>query len=99
MGREKIKLSNSQWCDLVYEEYLEIDGKETPIEIIESIYDGSGRHTEQHHKIFKRLSDNKFFCIDYETSVKDEMGWSECNYGNTEAIEVFPEVITKTIYK
>ena len=97
--REKIKLTNSQWCELVHENYLKIDGKEVKIEEIERNYDGSRRHTEDHHLIFKRLSDNKYFKISYETSVKDEMGWEECNYGDTEAIEVFPEEKITTIYK
>lgn len=49
--------------------------------------------------IFKRVSDGKFFKINYENSVKDSMGWGECNYGDTIAIEVFPETQTITIYK
>lgn len=97
--REEIKLTNSQWCNLVWENYLEIDGKEIPIKEIERNYDGSRRHTEEHHLIFERLSDNKFFRINYETSVKDEMGWEECNYGDTKAIEVFPKEKTIVIYE
>ena len=99
MEREKIKLTNSQWRDLVWENYLEIDGKEIEFEEIQENYDGSRRHTEDHHKILQRVSDKKFFRLDYETSVKDEMGWDECNYGETEAIEVFPETITTVVYK
>jgi hypothetical protein len=97
--REKITLTNEQWKDLVQENYLEIHGQEIKIEEIETNYDGSRRHTEEHHLIFKRVSDGKFFKVNYETSVKDQMGWEECNYGNTEAIEVFPEEKIITIYK
>ena len=99
MEREKIKLTNSQWCDLVWENYLEIDGVEIEFEEIQENYDGSRRHTEDHHKILKRESDGKYFRIDYETSVKDEMGWTECNYGSTEAVEVFPEETITIIFK
>lgn len=99
MEREKIKLTNSQWSDVVWEDYLEIDGENVPIEEVEIGYEGSGRHTERHYKIFRRLSDNKYFRVDYETSVKDAMGWEECNYGDTEAIEVFPQEETVIIYK
>lgn len=99
MERELIKLNNQQWCSLVWENYLNIDGKEIEFEEIEEVYLGSRRHTEEHYKILKRLSDEKFFRVDYETSVKDEMGWQECNYGSTEIHEVFPETVTKIVYK
>ena len=99
MEREKIHLTNQQWRDVVYEGYLEIDGNEIKIKEVENNYDGSSRHTEEHHIIFKRENDNKFFKLDYETSVKDEMGWGECNYGETDAVEVFPEVVTTTKYR
>jgi len=98
MEREKIKLSNQQWNDLVWELYLEVDGKEVPVKEIEREYNDSHRHTEHHSLIFQRESDNKFFKVNYETSVKDSIGWSECNIDDTEAVEVFPETITQTIY-
>lgn len=99
MEREKIKLTNSQWRDLVWENYLVIDGKEIKITNIKEEYHGSSRHTEQHSLIFQRKSDSKYFNVNYETSVKDSMGWKECNYGDTEATEVFPETVTTIIYK
>lgn len=99
MERDKIKLTNEQWCDLVYENYLEIDGVEIKIEEIQRNREASHRHTEQYEVVFKRLDNNKFYKIDYESSVKDFIGWEECNYGDKEAIEVFPKVITTTIYK
>ena len=91
MEREKIKLTNSQWRDMVQENYLKIDGVDIDITIVQEEYESSGRHTEHHYIVFQRESDKKFFRIDYETSVKDSMGWDECNYGDTEAYEVFPE--------
>jgi len=99
MEREKIKLSNEEWCNLVWENYINLDGVEVSFTEIQSNYDGSRRHTEDHHKILKRNIDGKFFRVDYETSVKDEMGWSECNNGDTEVIEVFPQEEIKIIYK
>lgn len=99
MKREKIKLTNDQWRDLIYECYLEQDGKKIKFKEIQDNYDGSRRHTEEHHKILKRISDDKFFKINYENSIKDEMGWEECNYGDTEAIEVFEMIKTITYYK
>jgi hypothetical protein len=99
MEREVIKLTNEQWCDIVFENYIKVNGEKIEFEEIQDNYDGSRRHTEDHHKILKRVSDGKFFKVDYETSVKDEMGWNECNEGETEADEVFPEQVTTTIYK
>jgi hypothetical protein len=99
MEREKIKLNNDQWQNIVWENYIEIDGAEIEFEEIQDNYDGSRRHTEDHHKILKRVPDGKYFKVNYETSVKDEMGWEECNYGGTEAIEVFPEQVFITVYK
>ncbi|NCD06239.1 MAG: hypothetical protein EOL97_08975 [Spirochaetia bacterium] len=100
MEKEKINLTNKQWQDLVYEDcYAEENNNIIEFEEVQCNYDGSRRHTEDHHKILKRKSDGLFFRIDYETSVKDEMGWSECNYGNTTAIQVFPETVTITEFK
>lgn len=99
MEREKIKLTNQQWRDVVHELYLSNGDKEIKIREVERVYDGSRRHTEDHHLIFERLSDNLFFKLNYETSVKDEMGWEECNYGETEAVEVFAAMKTITFYK
>ena len=55
--REKFELTSDQLRDLVYEEDLNIDGKDIEIEILEDEYDDSGRHQEYHHIVFKRLSD------------------------------------------
>ncbi len=95
MEKEVIKLTNKQWQNIVWENYIEVNGVEIEFEEIQDNYEGSRRHTEKHHKILKRISDGKFFRVDYESSVKESMGWEECNYGDTKAIEVFPkETIT-----
>lgn len=99
MEREKFILNNSQWQSLVYENYFDLNGVEIDFNEIEFHYDGSSRHTEAHHKILKRISDGKYFRVHYETSVKDSMGWEECNSGNTVVTEVFPESKTITVYK
>jgi hypothetical protein len=97
--REIIKLTSDQVRDIVFENYLEINDVDIPIEGIETKYIKSGRHQEYHTKVFQRLTDKKYFIVNYSTSVKDNMGWEECNYGPFKATEVFPEVISKTIYK
>lgn len=99
MEREIIKLNNQQWQDIVHEGCLEIDEVEIPIKEVSRKYTGSGRHTEYHTLVFQRLSDNKYFKVNYESSVKDSMGWEECNYGSTEAVKVFPKTIEMVIYE
>jgi translation elongation factor P/translation initiation factor 5A len=98
-NREIIKLDSDILKDLVFEEYLNINGKEIEIEIVENKYESTGRHQEYHSLVFKRLSDNKFFRVQYSTSVKDTMDWEECNYGPFKANEVFPKTISQTIYE
>ena len=93
MEREIIKLTNDQWRDLVHEEYLELDGEEVDIKIVAEEYDGSGRHTEYHHIVFQRLSDNKYFKVEYVDS------YDYTRFLESEAVEVFPKEITTIIYE
>lgn len=100
MKRDVIKLSYSQHRDLCDEEFLMVDEKEIPVEVVQRKYDFSSRHTEHHHLIFKTVADSKFYKVSYQTSVKDSMGWYECNHGlDYDAVEVFPENVTVTVYK
>ena len=99
LEREVITLTNKQWRTLVNNESLkDSEGNKIEIKEIERNHLDTKRHTEVYELIFKRLSDNKYFNVEYETSVKDSMGWEECNYGDTEAVEVFPKKVTKFIY-
>lgn len=99
MDREIIELDNQQWQNVACEEYFEINGVEIEIKVVTRKHVGSGRHTESYFLVFKRISDGKFFGLNYETSVKDSMGWEECNYGSTKAREVFPKIIETIIYE
>ena len=96
--KEIIKLTSNELRDLVYEEYLKVNEESIPIEVVENEYDDSGRHQEYHHIVFKRLSDGKYFWVNYSTSTQDSMGWDECNY-DFEVTEVFPETVTTIIYR
>ena len=93
-------LTNEDWEILVNEEYLELNEEKIPLKIIGRVYDGSRRHTEKHYMIFQRLDNNKYYRVDYQTSVKDEMDWNECNgYESIVIGEVFPKTEVITIYK
>ena len=99
MKRDTIKLDNENWKYLVQGNYFEINGVEIDIEEIECKHVESHRHTEKWRLVFKRLDNDKFYSVYYENSIKGSMDWEECNYGGTEAIEVFPKQITKTVYE
>jgi len=100
MERETIKLNAQQHSDICNESFLEIDGNEIAIKEVKTNHLDTRRHTELYEMIFKRESDNKFFKVLYETSIKDSMGWDDCNFGDSfEAVEVFPKVIETTIYE
>ena len=57
------------------------------------------RHGNVNTAIIQRVSDKKFFKLDYRDSIKDEMDFEECNYGDFTLKEVFPKEITITIYE
>ena len=70
-----------------------------PIES-ENLYIDLEKGYTKRRVIFKRNTDNKYFKVKYEVSVKDSMGWSECNWQDTtEAVEVFPKEVTAVIYE
>ena len=92
MEREEIKLKLSDVKDIVYDDHE--DWK-----TIQSEITGNWRHGDENSGVFERLSDGKFFRIDWRDSVKDECGFEDCNFGNFVAKEVFPEQVTITIYK
>lgn len=102
--REILKLTSEELRDLVFENaygYNEADNNfEFEFEEMSHKITGNSRHTQFEEKVLKRLSDGKFFLAAYETSVKDAMGWYECNCDSLyDVTEVFPKIITKTIYK
>ena len=95
---KKLILTSDSLRDLVFEEYLVIDGKEIKIQEMEREHDDSGRHQEYHSMVFMREDDKKYYRVHYSTSTQDSMGWDECNYGPFEAVEVVPEEVTITKY-
>jgi hypothetical protein len=100
MIRKEIKLNSEQHCDLCSEEYLEIDGKEVSITIVENKYSSGTRHTEIWEMIFKLNESDEYYLIGYEKSVKDSMGWDECNWASTyTAKQVFPKKVETIIYE
>ena len=100
MEKEIIILNAQQHDDLCNEKTLIIGGDEMDIEIMEDRYVESRRHTELHYVVFKRKADNKFFKVFYETSVKDNMDWSDCNYGDKfECHEVIQKEVKTFTYE
>jgi hypothetical protein len=97
--REKLSLTYEEHMNLCSEDFLQINGIEIPIDVVSKKYGSGGRHQEYWDMIFERTSDHVFFEVSYSTSVKDSMGWEECNsYGDFEATQVFPKEVTTIIF-
>ena len=97
MERESIKLTSEQAQSIVSENYY-LDGETTiPVIIKSTEHVDTYRHTEEYELVFEK--DSKFYLFRYEDSVKDEMGWYECNTGDITATQVFPEQVIVTRYK
>lgn len=91
MEREEIKISNEDLQDIVFGDHEDWDE-------IECYVDGNWRHGTEHTGVFQRVSDGKFFRMRWRNSVKDECEWRDTNSGCT-AKEVFPKLVTTTIYE
>jgi len=90
MDREVIELTDEE-----HEEICQGDSKDYIV--LQDNYVGTGRHTERHRVIVRREHTTKYYEVRYETSVKDEMGWRDCNEAvDKKLLQVFPreEVIT-----
>ncbi len=90
--RESFKIDKHELC------YFATDDADGFEEVQREITDTS-RHGHYVELITKRESDGKFFMIRYEDSVKDECSLIDMNYDGSEADEVFPTQVTKTIYQ
>lgn len=91
MEREKIELDVTELKDIVY-------GESDLFDIVHSETTGHWRHGSEETKVVKRLSDGKFFELNYRDSVKDSCEFQDMNYSG-EYSEVFPEEKTITVYK
>lgn len=87
---EIIKLTNEQHQTVCTEEYYEDEhGVGHQFTRIKKQHAGSGRHQEYWEIVLQRNSDKKYFGAGYSDSVKDSMGWRECNeYGDHELTEL-----------
>lgn len=99
--RQQLHLTNRQLRDLVYEEqYLDVEGTAHSFITIESEVTGHNRHSAENRSIVKRISDDIYFEIFWEDSVKDSMGWIECNADENYCFdEVFPETVEIVVYR
>lgn len=91
MEREKIKLTVTELQDIVYDESEDFD-------VVHHETTGTWRHGTEETTIARRVSDGKFFELNYRDSVKDECEFQDMNYDG-EYTEVFPRETTITIYE
>lgn len=86
---------------LVMEQHIKDENeKEHYVTTLENKYMYSSRHKEHWNYVFFNPLDTKMYSIEYSTSVKDSMGFDECNDPPHKLIEVIEkEIITKTYVK
>ena len=95
-NRKEIELDSEQHEALCCDKELTVEGIEFQIVLDE--YLTTKRHTEVHRIVFGL--NGEFYEITYEISVKDSMGWKDCNWGKAfKAVQVFPREVTITIYE
>jgi hypothetical protein len=106
VAREKIRLTNKQYSDLIYEnayyegEYVEGETEWIQFDLVTHRVVGHGRHVANNESVFKRKSDGKYFLAEYQDSVKEMMGWDECQWDtHYEINEVFPKTIETIVYE
>ena len=90
MERETIKLSVDELHDIICGETDEFE------EVLQKTT-GHWRHGSEETMIVKRISDGKFFELNYRDSVKETMDFSDMNDGG-DFEEVFPEKTETIIY-
>ena len=67
--------------------------------LLEDTYQRTSRHTEHHKVVVRKEHTTKYYSVCYATSVKDEMGWTDCNEGVAKQLyQVFPREVITTVY-
>lgn len=84
---------------LTVKELREIISKDSnDFYVVEDEIVGEFRHGNENEAIIKRISNGKFFRVNYRTSCKDECEFSDINF-DSEYDEVVPYEVTITKYK
>ena len=91
MERESIRIEVEELRDVVF-------GDSEHYEVIKSETTGHWRHGSEETTIVRRVSDGKYFQIDWRDSVKDGCEFEDMNYDGV-YIEVFPKTIETVIYE
>lgn len=86
---EKLKLNVSELRDIVYDDSNEF-------EVVQEETIGTWRHGNEETTVVKRLSDGKFFEINWRSSVKYSCGFKDMNFdGEYDEVLPYTETITK----
>jgi hypothetical protein len=100
--REKLTFDIEYLEDVLQTEWDSDPEIESQFKIVDFEFDGHERGVEYMKVIIQRLSDNKFFKFEYNKTEDNSLPLSASGLGNPVKItgyEVFPETITKVIYK
>lgn len=87
---EKIKLTTREMNEIVHDDHEDY-------EVIEDDVTGNWRHGTENTCIVQRISDKKFFGIEYRDSPKDSCMFEDMNDGGT-FNEVVPKEQTIVVY-
>ena len=71
--------TNEQLSNLVYESYFIENDKRIEVVILLNELDEEDRHQSYYDFIFQRQDNLKYYQGSYSKSIKDTMGWDECN--------------------
>ncbi len=98
--RKKIKLTEQDlWYLCIDQNTYEYQDKNIEWVQVQKKHEGGTRHT-QVWSIVVKSPEGEFYTVSYEDSVKDSMGWDECNaYHDCILTQVFPHEKTIIEYK
>lgn len=100
--REKLSFDIEYFEDIMQTEWDSDPEIESQYKIVDYEFDGHESDVEFMKVIIQRLSDGKFFKFEYNRTEDGSLSLTASGLGNPEILngyEVFPETITKVIYK
>lgn len=100
--REKLSFDIEYFEDVLQTEWDSDPEIESQYKIVDYEFDGHERGVEFMKVIIQRLSDGKFFKFEYNRTEDGSLPLNAPGLGNQKILtgyEVFPETITKVIYK
>lgn len=87
MEKQKLKLTSEELLNI-------ISGDDDNYEIVEKQITGEWRHGNENSAVVKRISDGKYFELDYRTSCKESCDFQDMNSGGEYEEITYVETVT-----